>query len=113
MYVIMEQRLLYRNFLRLKSRSNTTSTCFSFWNQLIKFCVTCRCFLIPELSSKIVVTLFDLGNISFLFSYLTLSKGTSNKILKTNFEMKRYNFLHHDNVIISFPNSGVCEKILK
>ena len=49
--------------------------------------VTCRYFLIPEHGSRIVIT-HEIFHYYFLL--LTLPKGASNKILKTNIVMERY-----------------------
>ena len=67
----MEHRLLSRSFkVKIRLRSNPKTTCFSFWDYLMKFNATCRHFLIPGDGSNIVNSPFDLGNISLLFSFV-------------------------------------------
>ena len=84
----MENRLLNRNFkVKILLSSYPTTIRFSFWDQLIKFNVTCRYFLIPEHDPKIVIT-HEIFHYDFLL--LTLPTGASNKILKTNIVMERY-----------------------
>ena len=79
----MEHRLFNRNFKgKIWLSSNPTTTRFSFWDWLIKFNVTCRYFLITEHGSKIAITH---ETFHYYFLLITLPKGASNKILKTNF----------------------------
>ena len=76
----MEHRLLNRNIkVKIRLRSNPTTTHFSFWDYSVKVNVTCRCFLIREHVSKIVIT-HETFHCYFLL--LTLPKGAVNKILK-------------------------------
>ena len=88
MNMIVEHRLLNRNFnVKIWLKSNPTNTCFSYWEYLINLSVNYRYFLIPKHGSKIVITH---ETFHYLFFFLTLLNGASNKILKTNIEMGRY-----------------------
>ena len=75
MYVIMEHRLLNRNIkVKIRLRSNPTTTSYSFWDLSIKFNVTCRCILIPKHGSEIVITHITHETFHYYFLLLTLPK---------------------------------------
>ena len=96
--MIIQHKLLNRNIkVKIRLRSNPTTTRYSFWDLLIKFNVTCRCFLIPKHGSEIVITH---ETFHYYFLLLTFPKEALNKILKTR--SAEFQCLHSDNIKISF-----------
>ena len=81
----MEHRLLNRNIkVKIRLRSNPTTTSYSFWDLSIKLNVTCRCILTPKHGSEIVITHITHETFHYYFLLLTLPKEALNKIFKKN-----------------------------
>ena len=78
--------------VKIRLRSNPTTTNYSFWDLSIKFNMSFRGILIPKHGSEIVTTHITHETFHYYFRLLTLPKEFSNKILKKKkkFEMEHY-----------------------
>ena len=95
----MEHRLLNRNIkVKVRLRSNPTTTRYSFWDISIKFNVTCRCFLIPKHGSKVVIT-YETFHYYFLLS--ALPKEALNEIMKK--KILRWKAIFVPNIMKHYP----------